>query len=209
MDENGALAAEPVCWFYGLMAERVAEFTPAPHQLLFLRGEIERFGQPVLDVGCGVGRLLLPLLEAGIDIDGCDISDDMLHQCQKKAATLGVEPRLYQQAMHTLDLPRKYRTIFICELFQSGRKPGEWPGNAPALFQPPAGRGSVAAQHRSRRGLARRVEELGTRQAQDFARTLAGRRQTAHRCRWQRIYRAAAYGQHRSAGAADGPPGSD
>jgi 2-polyprenyl-3-methyl-5-hydroxy-6-metoxy-1,4-benzoquinol methylase len=32
----------------------------------------------VLDVACGSGRLLLPLLRAGIDIDGCDISGDML-----------------------------------------------------------------------------------------------------------------------------------
>jgi len=108
---------EPVSWFFGLIAERVAEFTPNPHQVPFFRREIERFGQPVLDLGCGVGRLLLPILCAGVDIDGCDISGDMLQHCRNKAATLGVEPRLYQQPMHALDLPRNYRTIYICASF--------------------------------------------------------------------------------------------
>jgi SAM-dependent methyltransferase len=117
MIEDNAMSDEPVSWFQGLMAERVAEFTPAPRHVPFLRREIERFGQPVLDLGCGVGRLLLPLLGAGVDIDGCDISDDMLRQCRKKAAALGLEPRLFWQPMHALDIPRKYRTIFICDSF--------------------------------------------------------------------------------------------
>jgi len=117
---------EPVSWFYGLMAERVAEFTPNPHQLPFFKREIERFGQPVLDLGCGVGRLLLPILSAGVDIDGCDNSGDMLRHCRDKAATQGLEPHLYQQPMHIFELPRKYRTIIICASFNlsGGRENG-------------------------------------------------------------------------------------
>ena len=46
--------------------------------------EIEYFrrfveaGQPALDVACGTGRSLVPYLRAGLDVDGCDISPDML-----------------------------------------------------------------------------------------------------------------------------------
>jgi 2-polyprenyl-3-methyl-5-hydroxy-6-metoxy-1,4-benzoquinol methylase len=108
---------EPVNWFSGLMAERVAEFTPKPHQVPFFQREIERFGQPVLDLGCGVGRLLFPLLRAGVDIDGCDISGDMLRYCSGKAISDGLEPRLYEQPMHDFNLPRRYRTIYICDAF--------------------------------------------------------------------------------------------
>ena len=108
---------EPVTWFYGLIAERVAQFTPKPDTLPFFKREVERYGEPVLDLGCGNGRLLLPLMCDGVDIDGCDISGDMLRHCRDKAAAQGLEPRLYQQPIHALDLPRKYRTIFICSSF--------------------------------------------------------------------------------------------
>jgi len=108
---------EPVTWFYGLVAERAAAFGPDARQVPFLEREIARFGQPALDLGCGVGRLLLPLLRAGLDVDGCDVSADMLRHCRDKAAMEGLAPHLYEQAMHTLDLPRKYRTIFICASF--------------------------------------------------------------------------------------------
>ncbi len=107
----------PATWFHGLMAERTAAFAPDATQVPFLEREIARFGQPVLDLGCGTGRLLLPLLRAGVDIDGCDVSADMLRHCREKAAAEGLKPRLYQQPMHTLDLPRTYRAIYICASF--------------------------------------------------------------------------------------------
>jgi hypothetical protein len=61
--------------------------------------------------------LLLPLLRAGIDIEGCDISRDMLAFCRSKAAREGFAPRLYQQPMHALAIPRTYKTIYICGSF--------------------------------------------------------------------------------------------
>ncbi len=71
-------------------------------------------GQPVLDVGCGTGRLLVDFAGQGIDIDGVDNSPEMLALCRQKAASLGLpEPRLYEQYMETLALPRKYRTILV------------------------------------------------------------------------------------------------
>ncbi len=111
------MSDESTNWFYGLMAERCAEFITDAPQAAFFRGEIARFGQPALDLACGTGRLLLPLLCAGVDIDGCDISGDMLRHCRDKAASQGLEPRLYQQPMHAFDLPRRYRTIYICDSF--------------------------------------------------------------------------------------------
>jgi SAM-dependent methyltransferase len=108
---------EPVHWHHGLMAERWAEFTPDAPEVPFFQREIARFGEPALDLGCSVGRLLLPLSLAGVDIDGCDISGDMLRHCRNKAASRGLELRLYQQPMHAFDLPRTYRTIYTCATF--------------------------------------------------------------------------------------------
>jgi SAM-dependent methyltransferase len=112
---------EPQTWHYGLVARWWAEFnTPDPDELAFYRDIIERDGQPALDLACGAGRLLLPLVSAGLDVDGCDISPDMLAFCREGAARQGLSPRLYQQAMHDLDLPRSYRTIYICDSFGLG-----------------------------------------------------------------------------------------
>jgi SAM-dependent methyltransferase len=74
---------------------------------------IRRFGEPALDVGCGTGRLLLDYLAEGIEIDGVDVSPDMLAVCRGKASALGLEPTLYEQAAEDLQLPRRYRTIIV------------------------------------------------------------------------------------------------
>ncbi len=112
---------EPRTWHYGLVARWWDEFNEAePETLACFRAIIERDGQPALDLACGTGRLLLPLLRAGFDVDGCDISPDMLDLCRRRAARDGLAPRLYAQAMHALDLPRSYRTIFICGGFGLG-----------------------------------------------------------------------------------------
>ena len=79
----------------------------------FFLDVVRNAGQPVLDVGCGTGRLLLDFMSQGIDIDGVDNSPDMLALCRQKAQKLDIQPKLYQQTMETLDLPRHYRTIIV------------------------------------------------------------------------------------------------
>jgi ubiquinone/menaquinone biosynthesis C-methylase UbiE len=74
---------------------------------------IQKYGQPVLDVGCGTGRLLLDFIQQGLDIDGVDNSPEMLAICKQKAAEMGVAPKLYEQYMETLALPRQYRTLLV------------------------------------------------------------------------------------------------
>ncbi len=80
---------------------------------VFFREVIARSGQPVLDVGCGTGRLLLDYLADGIDIEGVDNSPEMLALCRAKAAQRQLHPTLYEQAMEMLQLPRTYRTILV------------------------------------------------------------------------------------------------
>jgi SAM-dependent methyltransferase len=104
------------------MARWWAEFnmTAASEEVDYFRTVIEDDGQPALDLACGTGRVLLPLLQAGLDVDGCDVSPDMLALCAEKTRQAGFEPNLYEQAMHALDLPRAYRTIYICDSFGLG-----------------------------------------------------------------------------------------
>lgn len=71
-------------------------------------------GQPALDVACGSGRLLVPYVASGLDVDGCDISPDMVSLCRQAVESAGATTNLYCQAMHELDLPRRYQTILVC-----------------------------------------------------------------------------------------------
>ena len=57
---------QPQTWHYGLTARWWAEFNaePAPEELAFYRGVIERDGQPALDLGCGAGALTIAAYRA-------------------------------------------------------------------------------------------------------------------------------------------------
>lgn len=107
-------------WHHGLVAKWWAEFARGGSEVDYLRPWIERYGEPVLDAGCGTGRLLVPLRRAGLDVDGVDVSADMLALCASAAQQDGVAPRLTRQALHDLDLARRYRTIYLCGVFGVG-----------------------------------------------------------------------------------------
>jgi SAM-dependent methyltransferase len=83
LPEPSPMTDAPQTWHYGLVADWWAQFSEAaPEELAYYRAPIERNGQPALDLACGTGRLLLPLLRARLDIDGCDLSPDMLGRCR-------------------------------------------------------------------------------------------------------------------------------
>ena len=80
-----------------------------------LAGDVEfylhcarRFGGPILELGTGTGRILMPLAEAGHEIVGLDFSPAMLAIA---AAKLGARPeladrvRLVEGDMTGFDLP--------------------------------------------------------------------------------------------------------
>ena len=111
---------ETETWHYGVVAHWWAEFLHGGSEVDYLRPVIERSGLPALDIGCGTGRLLLPYLRAGLDVDGVDVSADMLRWCGTVARREGFSPNLYCQALHELDVPRRYRTIYLCGVFGIG-----------------------------------------------------------------------------------------
>ena len=74
-------------------------------------------GGPILELGCGSGRVLLPLARAGHEITGLDLSAPMLEHCRAK---LQSEPRevrdrvrLLAADMTSFELGRRFAAI-IC-----------------------------------------------------------------------------------------------
>jgi ubiquinone/menaquinone biosynthesis C-methylase UbiE len=111
-----SIAEPPAYEYYGLMAEAwdlLRGDTSCWEDRPFYLELIRRHGEPALDGGCGTGRLLLDYLAEGIEIEGVDVSPDMLALCRSRALALGLEPTLYEQAVEDLDLPRRYRTIIV------------------------------------------------------------------------------------------------
>jgi ubiquinone/menaquinone biosynthesis C-methylase UbiE len=72
---------------------------------------------PVLELGCGTGRITLPVAETGVEVVGLDLSSDMLEIARSK---LAVEPaevaarvRLVQGDMRTMELGQQFALIMI------------------------------------------------------------------------------------------------
>jgi ubiquinone/menaquinone biosynthesis C-methylase UbiE len=65
---------------------------------------------PLLELGCGTGRVLVPLAREGHRITGLDASGSMLATAQAKVEATGVEERvtLIQGDMRHFDLPNHY-----------------------------------------------------------------------------------------------------
>jgi len=79
----------------------------------FFRHMMAEVPGPALEIACGTGRLLIPYLKAGFEIEGLDSSKDMLGICRRKAEQQGLAVILHHQYMQKLDLHRKYATIFV------------------------------------------------------------------------------------------------
>ena len=67
----------------------------------------------MLELACGTGRILVPTLEKGIDIEGVDISGEMLNFCRQKLEEKYLSTTLYEMDMVDFDTGKQYRNIFI------------------------------------------------------------------------------------------------
>lgn len=67
----------------------------------------------VLELMCGSGRLLLPLLRAGYAIHGVDPSPALLESCAARIAAAHLDATLVRQDMHELNLPFRYGAALV------------------------------------------------------------------------------------------------
>ncbi len=74
---------------------------------------IQQTGVPALELGCGDGDPLLELRRRGLDVDGVDSSSDMLERLRRRAEEQDIGATVFHQRMETLNLPRRYRAIFL------------------------------------------------------------------------------------------------
>jgi SAM-dependent methyltransferase len=75
----------------------------------------QRTGGPLLELGCGTGRLLVPLASAGYTVTGIDLSPAMLRIARAKAEAAGVAQLVTLAQGNYIDAPLAgpYRFAFV------------------------------------------------------------------------------------------------
>ena len=68
-------------------------------------------GKKVLELGCGTGRVCLPLAKDGIDITGIDVSDEMLAEATLKAINENLQIDFQNQNIIDFDFKEKFDLI--------------------------------------------------------------------------------------------------
>ena len=66
-----------------------------------------------LDLGCGTGRILIPLAEQGIDITGLDSSQFMVEECRSRVVSAGLSAEVVRDDLRTFDLGRQFDLVII------------------------------------------------------------------------------------------------
>lgn len=67
----------------------------------------------ILEPMCGSGRLLIPLLQASLNVHGVDSSKDMLKSCKERANAVSLNPTLIESTIKDMSLSQKYDGIII------------------------------------------------------------------------------------------------
>jgi len=106
---------------YGKLATEVYDITKPVGQtfeggdrrLEFYLQRLRSCSGRILEPAVGTGRVMIPLLEAGIDVEGLDNSPEMLAICRARCAERGLEPVLHEEDMGSLSLPESYEAIII------------------------------------------------------------------------------------------------
>lgn len=78
--------------------------------------EARASGGPVLELGCGTGRVTIPIAQAGVEIVGLDNSANMLQVARRKAKSLGPFPgklTWVRQEMQRFSLKRRFALVII------------------------------------------------------------------------------------------------
>ena len=100
---------------YDVRSAAIIAGTPVQGDIDFYRRLARDVGGPILDVGCGTGRVSIPLAEDGHEVVGIDLSAPMLRLAESRRGTLAtdVAARLtFQQAdMAALALGRDFPLI--------------------------------------------------------------------------------------------------
>lgn len=109
-----ALAGYEEYAFIADIYDFIVPYRDRPDLAFFVEAAKES-GGPVLEVGCGTGRVLIPTARAGVEIVGLDLSPHMLDVCRKRlrdeSADVQSRVRLVQADMRDFELSQAFQLV--------------------------------------------------------------------------------------------------
>ncbi|MCU0522326.1 MAG: class I SAM-dependent methyltransferase [Anaerolineae bacterium] len=96
MSRSGGYDAQP---FVAELYDHIVPYRDRPDTAFWIDAA-QASGGPVLEIGCGTGRILIPTARAGVDIVGLDLSSHMLDICRQKLSSEPEEVRSRVELLH-------------------------------------------------------------------------------------------------------------
>ena len=99
---------------YGEMCAEVYVLDKPPGALGdidYYREALGRLDGPFLEAACGSGRLMIPMLEAGLDVHGFDHSEHMLAQCRAAADERGLALKVQRTTYEDFSFDERFGAI--------------------------------------------------------------------------------------------------
>lgn len=88
-------------------------FTENREEFSFWIRQAEKYGESILELACGTGRITIPLAKAGFKVAGIDYADGMLNVAREKSAKAGVAIEWVKGDMRNFNLEKKFSLIIL------------------------------------------------------------------------------------------------
>lgn len=102
---------------YGLLAAEVYDLDKpigtSFGDVEFYRQVLDGVAGRVLEPAVGTGRILIPLLEAGFDVDGYDTSPEMIAMCRDNCRRHGLDPVIQDADMTVFVRAGEYSAVIV------------------------------------------------------------------------------------------------
>ncbi len=98
---------------YARIADLYDAFVTTEADVSFFVNEARRAGGDVLELMAGTGRLILPLLRAGIPVTCVDYSPEMLGLLREKLDYSGLSAKIVEMDVRALDLGQQFPLVII------------------------------------------------------------------------------------------------
>lgn len=82
-------------------------------EIEFYKKLINKFGEPILELACGTGRITITLAKLGFNISGLDLSSTMIDLANQKAQEASLTIPFYNDDMRNFSINKKFGFIFV------------------------------------------------------------------------------------------------